>query len=114
MRGHGYRYLTADEIVAEHPLILRGLVLLVSTTGGDVTLYDGLEAAGGRLIGRFEAIADQSTPIDLFGLHVEHGLFVDIGSNVTSVLVVYDPLHSPDFMDPPATMERPVMVPQGY
>lgn len=102
MYGHGYRYLTADEIVAEHPLVLRGIVLLVSTTGGDVTLYDGLEAASGRLIGRFEAIADTSTPIDLFGLHVEHGLFVDVGSNVTSVLVVYDPIPSKAPVDPSA------------
>jgi hypothetical protein len=95
MFGHGYRYLTADEQVIEHPLILHGIVLLTSVTGGDVTLYDGLGTAGSSLIGRFEGIADQSTPIELFGLHLERGLYVDIGSNVTSVLVIYDPIKLP-------------------
>lgn len=94
MFGYGYRWLTADEQVIEHPLILRGIVVLVSTTGGDVTLYEGLGTAGSSLIGRFEAIADQSTPIDLHGLFLERGLYVDIGSNVTGVLVIYKPIPS--------------------
>ncbi len=101
MFGYGYRWLTADEQVIEHPLLLAGIVLLVSTTGGDVTLYEGLGTAGSSLIGRFEGIADQSTPIDLHGLLLERGLYVDIGSNVTGVLVIYKPIPSKFFTDPP-------------
>ena len=97
MKGYGWAYTTADYLVLDHPLILKGIVLLVSTTGGDVTLYEGGDTASGRLIGRFEAIADQSTPIDLFGLRLERGLYVDIGSNVTSILVIYDTVPSKAF-----------------
>lgn len=102
MFGYGYRWLTADEQVIEHPLLLKGIVLLVSTTGGDVTLYEGLGAAGSSLIGRFEGIADQSTPVDLHGLFLERGLYVDIGSNVTGVLVIYKAIPSELIANPPA------------
>ncbi len=100
MFGYGYRWLTGDEQVIEHPLILKGIVILVSTTGGDVTLYEGLGTAGSSLIGRFEGIADQSTPIDLHGLLLERGLYVDVGSNVTGVLVIYKPIPSKMLSDP--------------
>ena len=101
MFGYGYRWLTADEQVIEHPCLLKGIVLLVSTTGGDVTLYEGLGTAGSSQIGRFEGIADQSTPIDLHGLLLERGLYVDIGSNVTGVLVIYKPIPSSWFTKDP-------------
>ncbi len=107
MFGYGYRWLTADEQVIEHPLILKGIVVLVSTTGGDVTLYEGLGTAGSSLIGRFEGIADQSTPIDLYGLFLERGLYVDIGSNVTGVLVIYKPIPSKMLSDPPGNNPGP-------
>ena len=94
MQGHGWERVTGDARVFEGSGVLFGLVLLVSTTGGDVTLYDGADAGSGRLIGTFEGIANESRPI-VFGRNgilLDKGLFVDVGSNVTEVLVVYNAL----------------------
>jgi len=91
MHGVGWTRLTADGVVTAQPVLLHGLVLLVSTTGGDVTLYNGQDAGSGRVVGRFEAIADQSTSIPFYPpLRCENGLYVDVGSNVTELLVLWE------------------------
>jgi hypothetical protein len=92
MNGHGYRRLTADELVTQRSVILWGLVLLASSDGGDVTVYNGTSTASGDEIGKFEGLGSTSTVIDLGGLRCERGLYVDIGSNMTEVLVIYDPI----------------------
>ena len=111
MRGAGWERVTVDTLLYPNPTLLGGLVLLTSVTGGDVTLYDGQDAASGRVVGRFEGIADQSTPI-LFPwpLRCEGGLFVDIGSNVTEVLVLWVPAaldgSNPMYGGPPMVEQR--------
>jgi len=92
MKGAGWERVTVDTLLYPNPVLLGGLVLLVSVTGGDVTLYDGQDAASGRVVGRFEGNAHISTPF-LFPwpLRCELGLFVDVGSNVTEVLVLWAP-----------------------
>ncbi len=92
-RGHGWARVTGDKIVNAGPMILWGIVLRVSTTGGDVTLYEGLDTESGRLIDTFEGIANESRPVNLFGLRLDRGLYVDVGSNVDSLLVIWDPVH---------------------
>jgi hypothetical protein len=94
MKGSGWRRLTADDIVQEGKAVLYGLVIRTSVTGGDVSIYDGLDASSGRFIDTFEGIANESRPISFGprGIHIDRGIFVDIGSNVDSVLVLYDPV----------------------
>ena len=66
--------------------------LLVSTTGGDVTIYDGLDASSGRLIATIKGTANVSSILDFGGLQLDRGLFIDIGSNVSEVTAVFDPV----------------------
>jgi len=68
---------------------LHGLVILASTTGGDVTVYAGQDA-GARKIGRFEGIADHSRPINFRPpLECDSGIYVAVGSSITEVLVLW-------------------------
>lgn len=86
----GWENVSADTVISTGPCLLTGVTLLVSTTGGEVTLYDGADALAGRKIARFEGIADQSTPIQFSPpLLCQQGLYVDVGSNVTEVLIAF-------------------------
>src|SRR3990167_562385 len=100
MRGLGWERVTVDTLLYPKPVLLGGLGLLVSVTGGDAPLYDGQDATAGRQILRAEGIADQSTPVIFpWPLRCEGGLYVDVGSNVTEVLVLWVPAR-PDGRNP--------------
>lgn len=85
---NGWQLLAQDAIVTEQPAILKRIVLLVSTDGGDVTLYDGTSTAG-RKIQQFKALANQPQSIELDVPCLE-GIYIDVGSNVTGCLVVFE------------------------
>lgn len=88
-----YTPLDADRRLSDTPAMFYGVVVLASADGGDVTIYDGLDAGSGRLVGRFEGLNNVSNPV-LFPCPVplDRGLFVDVGSNITEVLVLWRPL----------------------
>ena len=97
MFGLGFERVTADNLIFPGPCLLGGLVLLVGATGGDVSLYHGNDALSGQLIGRFEGEADISLPVIFpWPLRCERGLYVDVGSNVTEVLIFYKPIYPAD------------------
>ena len=91
--GHGWTLLAADAKVMIRPCVLHRIVLNASVDGGDVTLYHGRDT-GGVSLGVYEGLAKITLPIEL-GVLLEDGLYVDVGSNVTSILVVFDPLAEP-------------------
>jgi len=82
-----------DAVITNAPAYLHGLVLLASAAGGDATLYDGTDAGAGRKIGTFKGGANLSNQVVFYPpLPCERGLFLDVGSNVTEVLVHWDPI----------------------
>jgi hypothetical protein len=88
--------VTADQVVSTKPVLLYGVVILTSVTGGDATLYNGVDAGAGRHIIRLEGTANVSKPVNFpKGLLCDRGLFVDVGSNVTEVVVIYEPYSAP-------------------
>ena len=89
----GWSVVTEDRLLNEGDSILYGLCVLSSAGGGDVTLYAGLDASSGRKIGRFEGANNQSNPIPFpKPIPCENGLYVDVGSNITEVLVFWSPV----------------------
>lgn len=90
--AHAWYRTTADQLAVGGPGVLHRVILLVSTTGGDVTIYDGLDASSGRLIATLKGTANVSLPVDFGGLQLDRGLFIDIGSNVSEVTAVFDPV----------------------
>ena len=91
--GIAFFNTTVDKLVTAHDCLLWGVVVLVSTTGGDVTFYAGRDATSGRKIMTVEGTANESRAI-MFAkpLFCDGGLYVDIGSNVTEATVFYEAL----------------------
>ena len=86
--------VTADTEVYHGACVLRMVNIKTSAAGGDVTLYDGLDAVSGRKIITLVGKNNETNPI-VFGrrgIAIENGLFVDVGSNVDEVLLVFDPI----------------------
>jgi len=94
--GIGWHRFTGDALVTTKPALLHGVVILTSTTGGDAALYEGQDADSGRIILTLEGIANTVTPV-MFPrpLYCERGLYLDVGSNVTEVLVAWEPAGDP-------------------
>ena len=86
-------WVTQDGLVAEGPLRLRSVTLVATTAGAaDVTLYHG-RGTDGRVLAVMRTGASTSRNLPLSGgVELPQGLYVDVGSNVEGVAVVWEPL----------------------
>lgn len=91
----GWTYTAVDRIITTHPALLLGVIVLASAGGGDVTVYEGQDATTGQKIGTFEG-ANNITNSMMFGpgLDCGRGIYVDIGSSISGVIVIWSPLGS--------------------
>ena len=90
--GCGFTRLTSDNIVNEGNTLLFGLHIDASADGGDVSLYEGLDASSGRLLGTFKGIANDVNKVTYpYPVFLDRGLFVDVGSSVTAVTLFWLP-----------------------
>jgi hypothetical protein len=83
---------TVSLVIARTPVVLYRVILLVSVTGGDISVYEGLDATSGRLIATIKGTANVSNTVDFGGVRCDRGLYVAVGSNVTEYTVVYSPI----------------------
>jgi len=91
MMGVQYTRTAADALVERDPVILYAAVLLVGTTGGDVALYNGHDATNGVLVATLKGTANVSNPVQFGpGVLLRNGLYIDVGSNVTEICVVWE------------------------
>jgi hypothetical protein len=82
--------VTADRLLFYGKGEWGAFVLLTSADEGDVTVYDGLDAQSGKQLAKLQA--GDSAPLPFTfpePVPVDRGLYVDVGSNVTSILMVY-------------------------
>ena len=86
----GWYQLTASGVVTRIPSKLLRVIVLVSVAGALTSVYEGLDAASGRLIGNFTAPVGTSFPIDFAGVYCDRGLCVVLAANVTEVTVVFE------------------------
>lgn len=96
MNNHvAFTRTTTDQLINEGETLLHGLLLLTSVTGGDVTLYEGLDPDSGRKIWTFKGEANISQMISFPApLWLERGLYIDVGSNVTEVTLFWTPVRN--------------------
>ncbi len=81
---------TADGGATPGPCLLNSVLLHVSTDGGDVTLYEGQDATSGRKIAQLHALANASLFVAFpHAPFLARGLYIDVGSNVTEVVVFF-------------------------
>ncbi len=90
MSGYRYDRITGDRVVSRSPVFVSSIVI-TSDGGGeaDAKLYDGVSTTDPVLLSIYtvdEAMAQLNFNPPL---ETQRGLFVDIGTNVTEVLIVY-------------------------
>ena len=91
--GYASQLVTADALVTGKPAVLVRAIPHASVDGGDVTIYNG-RGTDGRSQGQLHGLANQVLGVE-FGVLCEEGIYVDVGSDLTSVLIVYDPVDEP-------------------
>jgi hypothetical protein len=90
--GIAWQCVTADGILNKGPTELIYAYLEPSAAGADATFYDGFDADG-KKIATIVASVKTSRPLaPKEPVFCDVGLFVDIGTNVASVLVLYKAL----------------------
>lgn len=93
----GYSRVTADSLICPEPCFLLSVCLVADAVGAATAVIRDGHNTGGEAVIDLAAVTSNkdsrhfSTPL-LF----KKGLFVDVGSNVTSVLVQYLPYHVGD------------------
>ena len=85
-------WVTADIDLIEQSVEVQGVIITASTsTKCVISLYDGVNSSG-RLLGTFRVAADGSQ-VFLFPQPIPctRGLFIDIDTSTTGVIVFYRP-----------------------
>ncbi len=86
----GFLYLTASSRVAFTHLRLLRVIVNVSVAGALTTVYEGLDAASGRVLCSVTAPVTLTNTVDLGGVYADRGLFVNMAADVTDVTLVFE------------------------
>lgn len=92
-KGYAFTLVDADNPVTIRPCVLVRLIGNCSDDAGAVILYQGRDASG-RSLGRHDWPKKDDKVLEL-GVLCEEGVYVDIVTEATTVLVIYDPLPEP-------------------
>jgi hypothetical protein len=89
-------WVTEDRLVSADRFELWGFVIVASADGGSATLYNQRSAEAEASLGTYKALANSPTVV-MFprGVELSRGLYVDIGANMTGVLVLGAPIFEP-------------------
>jgi hypothetical protein len=84
-----WEWVTADKIVQKGPCFFCGADLSPSAAAATVTIYDGQDT-GGKVIDILVTAVKSNWQLQPPGkLRCNQGIYVDVGSNVSGVLVFY-------------------------
>jgi hypothetical protein len=88
-----YEWITADGLVASGPIVLRSISVVSDGVGAaDATIYDGI-SDDGQTVAKITALSGDTRTLSFGdGIILPTGLYVDVGSNVTGVSIVWDAL----------------------
>ena len=89
-KGHGWTALTADNPIIHDAIVLKRIQVNADTDYGEFHLYHGTTPQG-RLIHEFKADRYGQPGFDL-NIRLPDGLYVDLVSNITSLLIIWEPL----------------------
>jgi len=84
--------ITSSQVLAKGPCLLHSVFITPSAANADVTIYDGENATEPMVITLVMATAGITGFSPSPALELERGLYIAIGSNITAVLVQYEPL----------------------
>ena len=85
-----WQRITADTFITRGPILLYGVVLSSDNVGAaDAALYEGRNTSG-RLLFTMRAPQTQTTSVIwATPIHLADGLYIDVGSNVGDVFILY-------------------------
>lgn len=93
MFAAAHKRITIDTLITPTPALLTGYSLNASVDGGSVAIYDGQDTQSGELVDSVEGLASVNNHAEFHTpILMNNGLYIDIGSNVTSFTVYYIPL----------------------
>jgi len=101
MLASAYRVLTKDQLVSVGPVLWTAFILHTSVDGGDVHVYDGMDAVSGTLAAH---IVGWANDVNFGSFHspilFNSGIYVDIGSNVHHFAIYFIPLRGGSPLQP--------------
>ncbi len=89
-----WEWVTSDRVLAIGPCELLFAHLVVSAASTDTHLYDGKSTAGKKIVTLISQSVTGMTLKPPEAIKCEQGLYVDVGTNVTGVLVQWRPLRT--------------------
>lgn len=92
-KEYSWRRITADQLLSNRACELCYVAVEPSADASTVAIYDGEDTTGDEIHTLIREETDQivfNPPVPVF---CRHGLYIDIGSNVTAVFVQWRELH---------------------
>ena len=83
------QWVTADALLAEKECELLYAYLVPSAANADVSLYDGENTTGSLIATLKEAAVSGHEFTPPVPIYCRKGLYIDVGSNVTGVLIMW-------------------------
>lgn len=84
---YSWAWVTADRLLSTGPCELVSAYLVVSAASTDTHLYDGANTNGDKIVTLESAVATGHLFNPPVPLYCRRGLYVDVGTSVTGVLV---------------------------
>lgn len=91
-QDYAWEYVTVDSLVCKGPCELVYVCLVPSGATTNSAIYDGLDTHGKKIIDLPAAAVTFAEFAPAVPLYCAQGLYVDVGSSVTGILVQYRPL----------------------
>lgn len=87
----GHFYTSVDRLIAVKPVKLKSVIITPDAgTVADVTVYNGRDT-NGESLGTFRTGSGITLPVSFEdGMPCDRGIYIDVGSNVTGVLIVWE------------------------
>ena len=88
----GWRWLTAAEVISHNPCNLKGILVTPSAASAECKFYNG-ESDQDPIAFEVFLTTQDTLPVNFpDGLKLDRGLYVGALTNVTGVLVIWEPL----------------------
>lgn len=83
-------YTTVDRLINQGKTLFLGCIVNASADAGVITLYDGDNSDSGSVKMVIDAAAANANPVmPAFPVNFERGLYVDVGTNITGICVLW-------------------------
>ena len=91
-----WAWLTVDTKLTDHEAELVAAYLVVSAASTDSVIYSGVDTAGDKVLALESAVATTLPIVPPVPIYCRKGIFVDVGTSVTGILIQWRNLEAPE------------------